>query len=164
MQGSEIDLEALAAKTAELVFKLLMAEQKRSRQGLMPAEATKREADRMISRLTPKQEWALQHKALGLSETQVAERMGISRNTVKLHASGIYRKFGCRSWDDAVPKFKMYRDALSEAEYRRASPAGLSKDAALMWTPDAPMNQRLKPTPNSERGENKRRAHNTKQT
>ena len=54
------------------------------------------------SPLTGREEEVLRHMASGLSNTDIAEALSISVNTVRNHVSSIYSKLGVRSWREAV--------------------------------------------------------------
>ena len=67
--------------------------------GLLPADA----ADGLDGDLlTPREKEVLQLLAQGLPNKQIAQRIGISENTVKYHISSIYSKLGASNRTEAV--------------------------------------------------------------
>jgi two-component system nitrate/nitrite response regulator NarL len=57
---------------------------------------------RQADGLTPKQTEVLGYLALGLSNKQIARRMGISEKTIKAHVTGVLRCLGAANRADAV--------------------------------------------------------------
>jgi two-component system, NarL family, nitrate/nitrite response regulator NarL len=90
-------LAALGAVAAGLVVRLQAAELPES--GFQPAE----EAGR-FGLLTPREVDILRAVGDGLSNKEVARRLGISAHTVKFHLEAIFEKLGAGSRAEAVAK------------------------------------------------------------
>ncbi len=56
----------------------------------------------LVEPLTPRERQVLEHLAEGLSNREIAARLGISEHTVKFHVSAIYGKLGAASRAEAV--------------------------------------------------------------
>lgn len=95
------------------------------------------EARALIRTLTAKQHAVSQMVVLGISEHDMAKRMGVSRNTIKLHIRALYSKL--RTNDRSVLAVKLSKafDAIDANEYQ-ATAYGLPKSWAATWTPECP--------------------------
>lgn len=91
----------------------------------------------ILRELTAKQHAVGQMLVLGMREIDMAERLGVSRNTIKLHVAAIYRKLHAHSRDAAAAKLAAAMDAVDANEYRSLA-YGLPKGWAVTWTPDDP--------------------------
>jgi DNA-binding NarL/FixJ family response regulator len=63
---------------------------------------TKGSIERMVARLTPRQQQVLEGLALGLPNKLIAARLNLSENTVKMHIQHIMRKCSARNRTEAV--------------------------------------------------------------
>jgi LuxR family transcriptional regulator, maltose regulon positive regulatory protein len=79
-----------------------------ARPHLEALRATVETAERLLPdgpwTLTAAEFRVLEHLPTSLSLADIAERLFVSRNTVKTHAAGIYRKLGARSRNEAVER------------------------------------------------------------
>ena len=66
------------------------------------AEARRLEASVSRLRLTPRQSQVLALIASGLSDKEVAERLGLAHRTVRTHVDRLLREHGLRSRTEAV--------------------------------------------------------------
>ena len=56
----------------------------------------------LIEPLTPREQQVAQHLAGGLTNKEIAQRLGITEHTVKFHLNGILRKLGVSTRTEAV--------------------------------------------------------------
>jgi two-component system response regulator DegU len=64
--------------------------------------SSRREAEVLVSPLTPRETEILNHIAQGLLNKQIAEKLGISEQTIKNHVTSILRKLNANARTEAV--------------------------------------------------------------
>jgi RNA polymerase sigma factor (sigma-70 family) len=69
------------------------------------------ELDRLLGRLTPRESEVMELVATGLRNRTVAERLGISERTVKVHRGRVMKKLSVRSIPDLARLLQMRRGA-----------------------------------------------------
>jgi DNA-binding NarL/FixJ family response regulator len=69
---------------------------------LLPAGVDGDELFRPIERLTPRESEVLQLLARGMTNAEIASRLGISEHTAKFHVGAVLGKLGARSRAEAV--------------------------------------------------------------
>lgn len=79
------------------------------REVVVPAEFVRDDAKVAALGLTPRELEILEHIAAGLSTKEIAERVFLSENTVKTHASRVFDKLGARRRTQAVQLGKELR-------------------------------------------------------
>jgi len=82
-------------------------------------------AHAVVSALTPRQREILDGLAQGLSNKQVARRLGVSPNTVKVHLAALFRTLNANNRTQAV-MFAQRRGLLSGAPSSLNGEGGLS--------------------------------------
>lgn len=80
-----------------------------------------------LSGLTVRQHAALQMLLNGKSNAEIAERLGVSENTAKVHVRLIAKKIGVAKRQQIVGFFRRVFDDIAEDDYRTLS-RGLPKD------------------------------------
>jgi DNA-binding NarL/FixJ family response regulator len=75
------------------------------------------ELERRVERLTPRELEILQAMAEGLSPEEIAQRLGMSRHTLRTHTQNILTKLGVHSKTDAV---------VAAIRFGKATPPGLA--------------------------------------
>lgn len=60
----------------------------------IPPEVAARIGERMLAQLSPRELDVLQHVAKGLSNKEIAARLGVVEGTVKIHVANIFSKLG----------------------------------------------------------------------
>ncbi len=84
---------------------------------------------RVMYSLTTKQHVAMQMIVQGYGNREIAEAMGVTTNTAKVHVRTVAAKLGVHTRAQITKRMLPVLDAMGEAEYRRAS-GGLPKDWA----------------------------------
>lgn len=87
---------------------------------------------------TPKQNAALQMLMRGASNQEIAERMGVSVNTAKVHVRSIAAKLDVKSRASIAVVANRHWQEIDDEEYRLAS-GGLPKDWDKNWSEDDPL-------------------------
>ncbi|CAB4158869.1 Transcription regulator LuxR, C-terminal [uncultured Caudovirales phage] len=104
------------------------------RQAQQPAERS--EGRRVLGQLTVKQHAVAQMMVLGIVDRVIGERMGITRNTAKLHRGAIMHKLGVTKHNEAVRRLAVLMEAVDPIEYATLS-GGLPRNwAATYVEPD----------------------------
>lgn len=81
----------------------------------------------ILSGLTKKQHVALQMILAGKSNRDIAERLGVTENTAKVHVRSIAKKAGMRKRSQIVALFKKAFDDMEDDEYERLT-GGITKN------------------------------------
>lgn len=87
---------------------------------------------------TPKQNAALQMLMRGASNQEIAERMGVSVNTAKVHVRSIAAKLDVKNRASIVVVANRHWQVIGKEEYRLAS-GGLPKDWDETWHEEDPL-------------------------
>lgn len=87
---------------------------------------------------TPKQNAALQMLMRGASNQEIADRMGVSVNTAKVHVRSIAAKLDVRNRASIAVVANRYWRGIGDEEYRMAS-GGLPKDWDETWSESDPL-------------------------
>jgi FixJ family two-component response regulator len=126
-QGAIELLEAMRRQLDRIEGKVdaLFAVRSKEREG----EAKRMRA--MVGQLTPKQHATVQMVVAGATEVQVAERLGVSRNTAKLHKAAALHKVGANSVAELARWWREMCVELSEREYSEIS--GVPRTWAASW-------------------------------
>lgn len=66
------------------------------------SDSKRQNAGALIEELTPRQRQVLREMTLGYRNKQIADRLGLSEKTVKMHRSALLRKLKAKSSTDAV--------------------------------------------------------------
>ncbi len=107
------------------------------------------EAFDIFRTMTPKQHVTAQLLNIGLSESAIAARMGVSRNTVKLHVKALYRKLGIQpraATARADCRQKLLRLFMAiEPRYYQVVSGGLPVDWAINWCEPDPHSRIYQP-------------------
>lgn len=77
--------------------------------------------DAIIATLTTKQHVTLQMLMRGASNAAIAERLGVSENTAKVHVRGIAKKFGVHSRSQIVMQAFPEYEAIPASTYEAVS-------------------------------------------
>lgn len=93
---------------------------------------SREDARRVFGAMTPKQHAVAQMMLAGVVDREMGERMGITRNTVKLHRSAIANKLNAADTNESIQRLRAAFDAIDSVEYQRLS-GGLPKDWAASW-------------------------------
>jgi RNA polymerase sigma factor (sigma-70 family) len=64
-----------------------------------------------IASLTGREREVMQHVVAGISNRNLAERLGVSDRTIEVHRSRVMKKMGAESLPDLVRKYAMYQKA-----------------------------------------------------
>lgn len=111
------------------------------------AQAREKEGRRVrasMAKLTAKQHAVVQMLAMGLTEPEQAKRLGVSRNTVKLHKQAAVKNLEVEGLQDLLRWHREVCVELSEREYEEA--AGLPKAWAARWREGEELPEGLKRT------------------
>ncbi len=124
MTRLETEVDALNTKMDVLISLLGGASTVR----LSPAERrVSRDGKVRLPRLTPKQHATLQMVVRGASNIEIAERLGVTVNTAKVHVRTLFGKFGTRDREHLAVLGKEALGAVGADEYKLLS-GGLPKD------------------------------------
>jgi two-component system, NarL family, nitrate/nitrite response regulator NarL len=66
-----------------------------------------------VSRLTAREEEVLRRTALGQTNAQMADALGITVHAVKFHLASIFRKFGVRNRTEAAALYLQHVASLA---------------------------------------------------
>ena len=131
VSGLRADMERLEGK-----IDALFALRQREGSGIGFSPMHRAEAHRLLGALTTKQHCVAQMMVLGIVDRVMGERMGVSRNTAKLHRNAITHKLGVRNSKEAIHRLTELLEAVDPREYTRLS-GGLPRNWAHTWaSPD----------------------------
>ena len=88
-----------------------------------------------LHRFTPKQHAALQMLLHGQSNADIAERMGVSQNTAKVHVRGIAKKLGVNKRGEIMARMARQYETIDDDAYRVLT-GGLPKNWHLEFDED----------------------------
>lgn len=80
-----------------------------------------------IAKLTTKQHVVLQMLLAGRGNQEIADRLGVSVNTAKVHVRGVARKYGCNTRSQVVMKAYDEFETIPQSAYIAVS-GGIPKD------------------------------------
>jgi RNA polymerase sigma factor (sigma-70 family) len=86
-------------------------------EAFLHADRSKKYQDRIadvrnrIASLTGREREVMQHVVAGISNRNLAERLGVSDRTIEVHRSRVMKKMGAESLPDLVRKYAMYQKA-----------------------------------------------------
>jgi len=86
----------------------------------------------VIAKLTTKQHVVLQMLLAGKGNQEIADRLGVSVNTAKVHVRGVARKYGCNTRSQVVMKAYDEFETIPQSAYVAVS-GGLPKDWSSKW-------------------------------
>lgn len=92
-----------------------------------PSTQTPTETNPTIAKLTTKQHVVLQMLLAGRGNQEIADRLGVSVNTAKVHVRGVARKYGCNTRSQVVMKAYSEFETMPQGAYVAVS-GGLPKD------------------------------------
>lgn len=93
---------------------------------------TPTETNPTIAKLTTKQHVVLQMLLAGRGNQEIADRLGVSVNTAKVHVRGVARKYGCNTRSQVVMKAYDEFETIPQSAYVAVS-GGLPKDWSSKW-------------------------------
>lgn len=148
MKGAEIpdqSLVGLVKEIAEIKLRLQRIEEQEARwkTGLEnyvknvisfseQSTPTPMDTNPIIAKLTTKQHVVLQMLLAGKGNQDIADRLGVSVNTAKVHVRGVARKYGCNTRSQVVMKAYNEFETIPQSAYLAVS-GGLPKNWSSEW-------------------------------